>query len=118
MSEYISKQEINRVLLNRIDMNSKCLSGARESKQFEEEKYFYTLILEDEQVKALIEESAPTADVRPNIHGHWIRHLRNDLGVKLNDCIECSECKTWFTTEELLRRSFCPNCGCCMKEEK
>lgn len=59
-----------------------------------------------------------SADVRPNIHGHWIRHLRNDLGVKLNDCIECSECKTWFTTEELLRRSFCPNCGADLRGDK
>lgn len=48
-------------------------------------------------------------------HGHWIRHQRADMGEKLNDCIECSECGTWFSTENLIRRSFCPNCGADMR---
>lgn len=43
--------------------------------------------------------------------GKWIRHKRNDLGHKLNDCIECGACGIWFPTEGLLYRSFCPNCG-------
>ena len=94
MSEYISREEV----LSR---------SYRTNDEYEQEVVSVTDI-----------DSIPSADVRENIHGHWIRHLRNDLGVKLNDCIECSECKTWFTTEELLRRSFCPNCGADMREPK
>ena len=112
MSEYISKQEINRVLLNRIDMNNKCLSGARESKQFEEEKYFYTLILEDEQIKALIEESAPSADVRPNIHGHWIKDEALSITI---DMYKCSICSSLSGAKHY---NFCPKCGADMREPK
>ena len=43
--------------------------------------------------------------------GRWIRHIRTDLGPKLNDIIECSECRIAFSTENMFRRSFCPNCG-------
>lgn len=43
--------------------------------------------------------------------GRWIRHIRTDLGPKLNDTIECSECRIAFPTENMFRRSFCPNCG-------
>lgn len=44
-------------------------------------------------------------------NGHWIRHIRTDLGPKSNDIIECSECRIAFPTENMFRRSFCPNCG-------
>lgn len=58
----------------------------------------------------------PSVCPTPNT-GRWIRHQRNDLGRKLNDCIECSVCKIWFSTEDMLRRSFCPNCGAKMERE-
>lgn len=108
MSEYISKQEINRVLLNRIDMNNKCLSGARESKHFEEEKYFSTLIFEDEQIASLIEELS-SADVRPNIHGHW----EEDSKEGFHHCSKCGQiifsCQKWFKC--------CPKCMAVMDEK-
>lgn len=107
MSEYISKEEINRVLLNRIDMNNKCLSGARESKHFEEEKYFSTLIFEDEQIKALFEKSAPSADVRENIHATW--------GEDRYGHIFCTACKETMPTEWKSR--LCPLCGAIMDRE-
>lgn len=125
MEEYISKEEINRVLLNRIGMNNKCLSGARESKYFEEEKYFYTLILEDEQIKALIEESAPSADVRENIHGHWIEHKEHCESIGaipsgLGAYKWCSNCDCGIDVREWHRShyNFCPNCGADMREPK
>lgn len=43
--------------------------------------------------------------------GYWIRRIRRDLGPKLNDTIECSECGIAFSTENMIRRSFCPSCG-------
>ena len=118
MSEYISKEEINRVLLNRIDMNNKCLIGARESKHFEEEKYFSTLIFEDEQIKALFEESAPSADVRPNIHGHWVDEKVGRWFA--GDIFKCSECGNTLNRSGVNcgrgDANFCPNCGADMRE--
>lgn len=43
--------------------------------------------------------------------GKWIEHHRTDLGEKLNDMCECSECGVWFSMCELLHRTYCPNCG-------
>ena len=43
--------------------------------------------------------------------GEWIRHTTNRFGPKLNDCIECSQCGIWFSIENLIRRTYCPNCG-------
>ncbi len=51
------------------------------------------------------------AEVRPNVRGEWINHTTNRFGPKLNDCIECSQCGIWFSTENLIRRTYCPNCG-------
>ena len=110
MSEYISKEEINRVLLNRIDMNSKCLDGARENNHIEEEKYFFSLIFEGEQIKALIEESAVCADVRPNIHAYW----EDRDGI--SDFMYCSNCggKKHYSEKWI----GCPYCLADMREPK
>ena len=53
----------------------------------------------------------PSADVAPVVHGHWERQIRNDLGSKLNDIIICSNCSIAFSSENQVRRSYCPNCG-------
>lgn len=45
--------------------------------------------------------------------GHWIEHEHNGI---LH--IECSECRSWFLREQLLRNSFCPNCGAKMAESE
>ena len=113
MEEYISKEEIDRVLSNRIDRNDECLNGARDKKLFEEEKYFFTLIFEDEQIKALIEELEPSADVRPNIHGHWIKDEENKY--------HCSKCgrtvkKDW-TEDMQIDYPFC-HCGADMRGDR
>ena len=47
----------------------------------------------------------PSADVRPNIHGHWIA---------TPECDTCSECHF----KVVAGFNFCPRCGCCMKEGK
>jgi len=58
----------------------------------------------------------PAADVRPVTKGWWIEHHHSEYGRRLRDCIECSNCRCWFSVEELLRCSFCPNCGADMRE--
>ena len=51
--------------------------------------------------------SALSADVRPNIHGHWIEHDVYD---------ECSVCLA--KKDNLIRGdfNFCPKCGADMRE--
>ena len=60
--------------------------------------------------------SALSADVRPNIHGHWITD-KERLGYWLSTC---SECEHIFHGNELLiyKPNFCPNCGADMREPK
>ena len=104
MSEYISKEDISRVLSERIGANESCLSNARELRDHEVEQYFNKLVFEDEQIASLIEE-LPSADVRPNVHGHWEEDGHGH--------IICSACKeanvsTW-------KSRFCPMCGADMR---
>lgn len=53
----------------------------------------------------------PTADVRENVKGHWIR---------FKNIAECSNCKAvWYDNLDLITKSwsFCPNCGADMRGE-
>ena len=97
MSEYKSKEDISRVLLERIGANESCLSRAREKGLHESEQYFNNLLFEDGQITSLI-EGLPSADVRENIHGHWIA---------TSECDTCSECHF----KVVAGFNFCPNCG-------
>ena len=38
--------------------------------------------------------------------GHWIEHKHGGI-----EHIECSKCRCWFLRKELIRNSYCPNCG-------
>lgn len=60
-------------------------------------------------------DALPAADVRPVKRGSWERRIDTRFGPKLNDIIICSNCKVAFSTEDTLRRSFCPNCGADMR---
>lgn len=82
-----------------------------------------------EKNKALIDEwlrnniedeitDAPTIEAEPVRHGHWKRKLDTRFGEKLNDIIGCSECNIYFSTIDMIRRSYCPNCGAKMDEVK
>lgn len=61
-------------------------------------------------------DKLPTVDVVR--HGHWVRHLDTRFGRLLNDIIICSCCGIAFSTEDMIRRSYCPNCGAKMDEEE
>lgn len=43
--------------------------------------------------------------------GKWIEKKNENLGKCLKHLIECSVCGSAFCYEDLLRRSYCPNCG-------
>ena len=108
MSEYISKEDISRVLLERIGANKSCLIKAREHRLYESKYYFETLLFEDEQISSLIEELT-SADVRPNIHGHWIR-VTDKAGHLVWECDKCGWQKRLWT-------NYCPECGAIMDGE-
>ena len=112
MSEYISKEDISRVLSERIGANKSCLIKAKEKGLHETEQYFNNLLFEDEQTASLIEELT-SADVRPNIHGHW------ELEESDNS-VTCDKCSCSMYLNDIMNGDghFCPNCGCCMNKEK
>lgn len=74
----------------------------------------------DEDMRNLLDEleDLPSAVVEAETvkHGHWARHLDTRFGRKLNDIIICSCCGIAFSTEYMIRRSYCPNCGAKMDE--
>lgn len=48
--------------------------------------------------------------------GWWIFHKSFDNGYKnCNECIECSQCHTWFGYDCYNKTPYCPNCGSRMK---
>ena len=47
----------------------------------------------------------PKAEEQPKT-GHWIEHKHGGI-----EHIECSKCKCWFLRKDLIRNSYCPNCG-------
>ena len=63
-------------------------------------------------------KGAPAADVEPVRPGKWIKHHDHRFGPLLNDMIECSECHVRFSENEMIRRSYCPNCGARMDGDK
>ena len=54
--DLISREAVDQVTSNRINANSICFNGARKDNLFEEEKYFSALLLEDGQIKSLVED--------------------------------------------------------------
>ena len=69
------------------------------------------------KIKEIV-RSMPTVDAEPVRHGHWVRHLDTRFGRLLNDIIICSCCGIAFSTEDMIRRSYCPNYGAKMDEEE
>ena len=50
-------------------------------------------------------EHLPSVTPQPKT-GHWIEHKHGGI-----EHIECSKCKCWFLRKDLIRNSYCPNCG-------
>ena len=55
-------------------------------------------------------DDIPTADVRENVKGKWVR---------IKDTVQCSQCKAkWIDHTYLIETfRFCPNCGADMRGE-
>lgn len=69
-----------------------------------------------------IAEGMDSADVRPNIHGHWKRrtYIGNHETVTMFVCSECDKEFGWDieTGIAISDNNFCPNCGADMREPK
>lgn len=51
--------------------------------------------------------------------GRWIFHEPFDNGRKnCNECIECSQCHTWFGHDCYAKTPYCPKCGAKMIESE
>ena len=72
-------------------------------------------------------KSAPSADVRPNIHGHWIKINSGD--EDFTESIVCDRCNHENSHLDFnehnepigkvfVTSNFCPNCGADMREPK
>lgn len=70
----------------------------------------------EKMLKNLVNDILTAPAVDTERHAHWIRHQTDKHGRMLNDMVECSNCKIWFSNEYFVRKSFCPNCGCKMDE--
>lgn len=59
-------------------------------------------------------DSMPTADVRENVHGHWIRSDWNGANIRYT----CSRCQLSIVTNEdyIKKHRFCFACGAIMDE--
>ena len=107
MSEYFSKEDISRVLLERIGANESCLSNARKLGNHEGEQYFHNLVFEDEQITSLIEELT-TYSFPDREKGEWKKIWRDDCECSEYVCSKC-DCGEDYVTD------FCPNCGADMR---
>ena len=56
-------------------------------------------------------ENAPTEDVTPIIHAHWI--VREPTEEFIAEYYECSHCHY----EDVLKENYCPECGAERREE-
>jgi len=57
--------------------------------------------------------SAPSANVKPVVHGHWI----DDDETDRCKCSVCGTLYNWFDNAFLHEANYCPYCGTRMDEE-
>ena len=55
-------------------------------------------------------DSIPSADVRPNIHGHWMKDDALSITIDIYRCSNCS------SMSGAIHYNFCPHCGADMRE--
>lgn len=98
MSEYISKEKVKDFVR----------SGIRTDTEADKE-YVCSFI-----------DSIPSADVRPNMHGHWelVYPTREEV-IYCQERYVCSNCKGYVVDRiARLELNFCPKCGADMREPK
>ena len=68
------------------------------------------------ELKMYVVHAVPTADVRENVHGEWIRHDGRWLnGDYYPTRYECNQCHHFVGVAR--DKNFCPNCGADMRQK-
>lgn len=97
MSDYISREEL-----------------------LEKEKYLADWNIDLYYIDSDDVKMIPSADVRPNIHGHWeSKYPTREEIIYCQERYFCSNCKNYVVDRiARLEFNFCPNCGADMREPK
>lgn len=110
MAEYVEREallkDFRTFMAERFD-KEKCVS-AENCKDCERKCLWHRVVAK-----------APTADVEPVVHGHWI-----SLTECANAGVYCSVCNkkvykedyAWSNKRIKMRSNYCPNCGANMKD--
>ena len=98
MNEYISKKAVIKAIRNDE------LKGMWRNFETKEDAESF-----EKEIKSI-----PIADVRENIHGHWIRAEKGITAGTFSYLFKCSCCNYELYDDEF---NFCPNCGCKMDGE-
>jgi transcription initiation factor IIE alpha subunit len=61
--------------------------------------------------------SALSADVRENIHGHWIEQIDHEENCRTLICSNCDR-PALHDEDSIWKHKFCPHCGADMREPK
>lgn len=72
---------------------------------FNEDRWWNSTYVLDAINKVPSVTPQPKEEPQPKT-GHWIEHKHGGI-----EHIECSKCKCWFLRKDLIRNSYCPNCG-------
>ena len=71
-------------------------------------------------IMQLLDEQ-PTADVRENVKGEWVRwyeEIKHDGYTEYIPHCKCPKCETEYDSHIVKFINFCPNCGADMRENK
>lgn len=106
MARYIDLDELGRQIYNYYGSKLQSLS---------ENSYRFTL--DRAELDGIREafnflNDMPTADVRENVHGNWVKGEETYDGFMVHRCSECE----WFGYD-VTGVNFCPHCGADMRGE-
>lgn len=117
MEEYISKEEIINECrqYGNHEHNVKFKPDVSKDRKHDSEVAMFMC----EHFRKFVKE-LPSADVRPNIHGHWEpKYPTREEMIYCQERYFCSNCKGYVVDRiARLEFNFCPNCGADMREVK
>lgn len=107
--EYIGEDSREVTLINALKFEE-CFEDLPSVKpKYTDEEIDKAQAVEQAYVDKMVELAVKETE-RPK--GKWIFHKPFDDGHKnCNECIECSQCHTWFGHDCYEKTSYCPNCG-------
>lgn len=96
------EESIEQIEWYHLARNGEMVQGATSENGWYKEQDIYNAI-----------EEAPTADVAPVVHGHWIEKEKYSFGI-MYDCSLCDN----RILDNGYSWNYCPNCGAKMDEKE